>query len=270
MPSSMCCPRGEAAHTWKEATASSRKVSACSRAENTPRRLTQPPRLVETVTSGDVVTTPVGELAPRPPNGGEDPPEALLGGEPLPPRYRKRLGDGHRRDFVAAIPGFGKGHAGDVLLQNGGGKREAREPLPLRPAFDAVPASQLVHLLHAHQAGVVVLVAGERQPVALDRVGDEAGGLVAVGGRLERFHHRLDVMTGQIRHQPREPVVVELVKDRPHSGDPPEILREALAPCRAALEHHRRVEGVRTVVDPLPERVAAGTAEHSPGAPCRT
>ena len=57
MPSSMCCPRGEAAHAWNEATDSSRKVSACSRAENTPRRLTHPPRLVETVTSGEVVTT---------------------------------------------------------------------------------------------------------------------------------------------------------------------------------------------------------------------
>ena len=56
MPSSMCCPRGDAAHAWNEATASSRKVSARSRAENTPRRLTQPPRFVETVTSGDVVT----------------------------------------------------------------------------------------------------------------------------------------------------------------------------------------------------------------------
>ena len=205
---------------------------------------------------------PVRELAPRPSDGGEDPPEALLGGEPLPSGNGKLLGNGHRRDLVAAIRGLGEGHPRDVLLQHLGREREPGEPVPLRPPFDPVPAPQLVHLLHAHQARVVVLVTGERQPVALDRVGDEAGGFVAARGRLERFHHRLDVVAGEVRHQPGESFIVELVEDRPHPGDLPDVLAEALAPRRPALEHHRRVESVRAVVDPLSERVAPALTEH--------
>ena len=205
---------------------------------------------------------PVRELAPRPSDGGEEPPEAFLGGEPLPLGNGKRLGNGHRGDLVAAIRGPGEGHPRDVFLQHLGREREPGEPVPLRPPFDPVPAPQLVHLLHAHQARVVVLVTGERQAVALDRVGDEAGGFVAPRGRLERFHHRLDVVAGEVRHQPGKSIVVELVEDRPHPGDLPDVLGEALAPRRPALEYHCRVEGVRAVVNPLPERVAPAPAEH--------
>jgi hypothetical protein len=43
-------------HRWGESTFWSRKTSARSSRSKMPRRFTQPPRLVDTVTSGDVVT----------------------------------------------------------------------------------------------------------------------------------------------------------------------------------------------------------------------
>ncbi len=52
----MCCPLGDAAQRWKDATCSTLNVSSCTLREKIPRRLTQPPRLVDTVTSGEAVT----------------------------------------------------------------------------------------------------------------------------------------------------------------------------------------------------------------------
>src|SRR5882757_8186171 len=56
MPSSMCWPRGVLRHSWADTTFSSRKTSSASVWPNRPRRLIQAPRLVETETSGEVVT----------------------------------------------------------------------------------------------------------------------------------------------------------------------------------------------------------------------
>ncbi len=55
IPSSTCWPARLCAQTWAEATRSALNTSACSRRLNTLRRLTQAPRLVDTVTSGEVV-----------------------------------------------------------------------------------------------------------------------------------------------------------------------------------------------------------------------
>ena len=59
------------------------------------------------------------------------------------------------------------------------GSVEPGEPVPLLALVDALARAQLVHLRLGHQPGVVVLVALERQAVALDGVGDEADGLIA-------------------------------------------------------------------------------------------
>ena len=56
MPSSMCWPLGENSQLKVEAMRSFLNVSAIDLRANNPRRFTQGPRLVETVTSGDVVT----------------------------------------------------------------------------------------------------------------------------------------------------------------------------------------------------------------------
>ena len=56
IPSSRCCPSGPKTHFCVEGTRSARKVSGTSVRSKSPRRFTQGPRLVETVTSGDMVT----------------------------------------------------------------------------------------------------------------------------------------------------------------------------------------------------------------------
>ena len=56
IPSSICCPFGEKSQLKVDGIFSCRNRSAFSALANRPRRLTQAPRLVETVTSGDAVT----------------------------------------------------------------------------------------------------------------------------------------------------------------------------------------------------------------------
>src|SRR3546814_11029113 len=56
MPSSKCWPRGDWPQRWAETTWTSRNTSWRSLHEKMPRWFTQPPRLVDTVTYGGVVT----------------------------------------------------------------------------------------------------------------------------------------------------------------------------------------------------------------------
>ena len=56
MPSSICWPSGEKLHFCADGIFSSRNVSATASRANSPRRFTQAPRFVETVTSGEVVS----------------------------------------------------------------------------------------------------------------------------------------------------------------------------------------------------------------------
>ena len=56
MPSSICWPLGEKSQLKVEGIFSLRNRSAFSARANSPRRLTQAPRLVDTVTSGEAVT----------------------------------------------------------------------------------------------------------------------------------------------------------------------------------------------------------------------
>ena len=50
---------------------------------------------------------------------------------------------------------------------------EPGKGVPFRPFGNPHASRKLFHLLRVHQAGVVVLVPGQRQAVALDRIGDE-------------------------------------------------------------------------------------------------
>ena len=66
------------------------------------------------------------------------------------------------------------------------------EPFEVRP-FLAGPyihrLSKYLHLGRRHQAGVVILVPGERQAIAFDRIGDEANRPVVID-RIESSHDR--------------------------------------------------------------------------------
>ena len=116
------------------------------------------------------------------------------------------------------------------------------------------------HLVAVHQPGMVVLVAGERQAVALDRVGDKAGRLV-VGDGVEGVEHRPHVVPGEIGHQPLQRRVVVLVEDRADAGIAVEVALQMLAPALAALVDQRRIERVRAGVDPFAQMLAVGPGE---------
>ena len=152
-------------------------------------------------------------------------------------------------------------HAIEERLQLVRRRRQPLEPVPLvaRPHVHRV--AQAVHLRRRHHAGVVVLVAGERQPRALDGVADEAGRPVVRRCRVERLDQRRQVVPAEIAHQPRELVVRALVDQPRHRPLIAEVVHQALAPRRAALERQRRIELVRAVVDPGAQRLAARLLE---------
>ena len=107
---------------------------------------------------------------------------------------------------------------------------------------------------------MIVLVARERQALALDRVGDEAGRRVVVDA-LEGVEHRLHVIAGEVGHQAMQGIVIVLLEDAADAGILVEVAVQRLAPARAALEHQRRVERVGARVDPVAQMAAVGLRE---------
>ena len=155
-----------------------------------PRRFTQGPRLVETVTSGLVVTmcaaSSFSSPCPRPISARMSPKPRLRGH--LAPgqlrRRQRRRHRHHRRASARALPASAAWRTGrrrGTPRNSASGTIQALEQVPFVAGPDAHVGAEHLHLLLGHQAGMVVLVAGERQAHALDRVGDEAGRLVAVG-----------------------------------------------------------------------------------------
>ena len=175
MPSSMCWPLGENSQLKVDGMCSLLKVSAIASRANSPRRFTQGPRLVETVTSGEVVTMRCGEVAVAAADLVEQRAEAGL-------RRHRRL-DGDRQSFrhvdrwrveTPRLAG-GERHAVEEALQFVRRQRQAFELVPFVAGPHAHRLAENLHLRRRHQAGVIVLVAGDRQAEALDGVADEAG-----------------------------------------------------------------------------------------------
>ena len=148
-------------------------------------------------------------------------------------------------------------------LQLGLRKVETLERVPFVAGANLRGGPIAVHLGGRQQPGVIVLVAGERQAEALDRIGDEDGRAVMVD-RLERFDQARQVMPAEIGHQTREFVVAALVDQPRHGPLIAEIVEQALAPGRAALEGEGGVKLVGAGVDPLPQPLAAGLREGFP------
>ena len=104
---------------------------------------------------------------------------------------------------------------------------------------------------------MVVLVAGQRESVPLDRIGDKAGRPIVVRS-LERFNYRFQVMAGEIRHQRMQVVVVMALDQRRCIRIALEVLEQAFPPRSPALEGQRRIEVVRTPIDPLDQGRSPG------------
>ena len=181
MPSSMCWPFGENSQLKVEGMRSLLNVSASFSRANRPRRLTHGPRLVETVTSGEVVTMRSASVRLLAAELVEQRAEARLRRHRRLDRDRQAAPAPERAARVRRRAPCRERHAGR-------GRPAARRAAMRRPSnrSHSCPGRTCIawrrafHLRRRHQAGVIVLVAGERQAEALDGVGDEADRPVVV------------------------------------------------------------------------------------------
>ena len=189
----------------------------------------------------------------------QDAAEGLLRGDARAGAERQRVGQRDGRGLRARRLAV-EGRGGDEIRERPLVHGEPGEGRPFGAFRDAHGGAEIRHLLLGHDAGVVVLVAGEGQTEALDRVHDEAMGDVGPG-RVQGFQDRLHVVAREIGHQVLEAVVVVAGEQRLHSRHMADVAREAGPPGGASLEGERAVELVRAVVDPLPQRSAAELRE---------
>ena len=271
MPSSMCWPFGENSQLKVEAMRSLLNVSAIFSRANRPRRFTHGPRLVETVTSGDVVTMRCAKSeSPRPSSFSSAPKPELRRHRRLD-RDRKLAGTSTaRRNDAGAAPSSRTARGRGTPAIRSAGVDSPSNLSHSWPGRTCIASRSCLHLRRRHQAGVIVLVARERQPGALDGVADEAGRPVIGRGLAERLDHRRQIVPAEIAHQPRELLVGTLLDQPGNRALIAELVREALAPRGAALEHQRRIELVRAVVDPFAQGFAARLAGTRPPAASRT
>ncbi len=107
---------------------------------------------------------------------------------------------------------------------------------------------------------MVVLVAGERQAHALDRVGDEDDRPVVVDA-LEGLEEARQVVAAEIAHEARQLLVRAALDEARDGALVAEIVEEAFPPGGAALVGEGGIELVRGGVDPFAQALAAGLAE---------
>ena len=128
------------------------------------------------------------------------------------------------------------------------------------PGPDVLRTAPLLHLGDRHQARMVVLVALERQPDALDGVGDEADRTIVIDG-LERLDHAGHIVAAEIGHQRQQFVVAAPVNQLRHHALIADLVVQAFAERRAALKTQRCVHLVRAGIDPAFQRLAARLGE---------
>ena len=181
MPSSMCWPLGENSQLKVEGMRSLLKVSAMLSRANRPRRLTHGPRLVETVTSGEVVTMRSASAVIAARQLVEQRAEAELRRHLRLDRHRELVGHRNARRLQAARAAARERHLVEEGLHLLRARRAGPRTGPIRgPGECSSAARKALHLRRRHQAGVIVLVAGDRQAEALHRVADEAGRPVVI------------------------------------------------------------------------------------------
>ena len=154
----------------------------------------------------------------------------------------------------------GERHIVEKRLQLCGGDGEAFEGVPFVPGPDVHGDAEDLHLRRRHQAGMVVLVPGERQREAFDGVGDEADRAVMID-LAEGVDQRRQVVARKVRHQAMKLRVGACLDQSRHRTAVADLVEQPLAPGATALKHQRGVELVRTTVDPVAQSIAAGLAE---------
>ena len=191
-----------------------RRRRACPSRRNRPRWFTKAPRLVETVTSGEVVTMRSASVAAGLGEVEQDAAERGLGrllvarrargwrGSATEPNARSRLSRAMRLRSISAST------AGPRIVA------DAFERLPFLAFADAHRLAQRGHLRRVHQPGMIVLVAGEGQAVALDRPGDEQGRRRRPAARVERLDQAFHAMAAEVGEQRCQRRVVMGLEER--------------------------------------------------------
>ena len=124
------------------------------------------------------------------------------------------------------------------------------ERLPLLVIANVHGVAKFRHLRFIHQAGMIVLVTGQRQAEAFDRVTEEADGTVLIDA-FARLENARQVVTTQIRHERSQLIVAAPFEQFGELALVPEIVEQALPPRRrATLKGQSRVELVGRGVDP--------------------
>ena len=135
------------------------------------------------------------------------------------------------------------------------------ERLPFVARPHAMRGAQALNLRRCHEPGMIVLVAGERQAEPFDGIGDEADRPIMRARLFEGLDQRRQVVAAEIGHQPRQFLVAAAFDQPGNRALIADVVEQALAPGRSALERQRGIELVRAAIDPLPEGLAAGFGE---------
>ena len=177
-------------------------------------------------------------------------------------RHDRRLG-------AAAARGVERRLRRGSACSSAGAAVEAGELVPFLAVLDRHALLEARHLVERHQAGVVVLVAGEGQALALDGVGDEAGRLVVA--RRPRRRRARPACRGRRGWSSAGASAASSCcsRMRADAGILAEVARQRLAPAGAALEDQRRVERVGAVVDPFAQVRRRRAGRTPPPAACR-
>ena len=168
---------------------------------------------------------------------------AGIAGMAIRPKSRLRLS---RRMRVASISASTPARALPPIPASG--VHSSPSAMPERVAHG-------VGLGRVHQAGMIVLVAGEGQAEALDRPGDEQGRDI-VHRRVERLDQRLHAMAAEVAHQRAERFVVEALEEGRALFA--EVGIDPRPPRGAALVEQGRGVGVGKIVEPVADRGMLG------------
>ena len=192
----------------------------------------------------------------------EYPAEPFLGRGGAGRGFRQR---GNRNGFCrrAAIAAGVERYRGQEGVEIGLRNVDPLAGFPFMPRRNAHGLSEAGHLIRRQNAGMVVLVAGERQSPSLDGIGDEAHRTIVIDGgegidqgrqavAAEGLHQFGQFPVGPAGNEGKGIVIVR------------EVVKQPLPPCGASLIGQRRVEGIGAVVDPPAQRFAAGLGEGGP------
>ena len=258
MPSSMCCPRGDIAQfCGRRNPLVLERIGAIGRLENAPpvHPAAKIGRDRDVRRRRDDVVGERPDVSRRCRPAGDRTPAASTASRRR--ALRRPSGTATRRRDAAVAAGCAIGARRGTPADRRQARRARQTRSHSSPSLIPSDALKLIHLLGRHHAGVVVLVAGKRQTVSLDRVSDETGRPIVRDG--VRKHRESTSGRGRPRFViSRCRATSSCSSSSSRMPDvSPRSCSSCVAPGGAALVGERRIPRVRTLVDPVAQRIAA-------------